>query len=307
MTPLLPRDHLDLKGTAMTTESHPIPPHQPAAAAPNTAPLPDDPGPHPAPPQPDEETALLRWEGLPADATVLVPSLGPTPMRVPDNAWAMLVLAVDVLGEVDPDTAGQVALFAGTWLTDQPPADLHDGDIVIRPLPPEQDHGRPDDHHVADLEVLLAYRGRWMPVGRWTGLDERWPWTLAPTVATAMRLYIDAAETLSREAVLTSERPGSSPLRWAGTVLSDLMSVDLLTYGEELVWERCAGEVRHTARLRIDGTFLLADGERVFATPSAAATALSGKHHHGWSAWRRTADGRSLADLRADLRTRRDR
>ena len=70
-----------------------------------------------------------------------------------------------------------------------------------------------------------------------------------------------------------------------------LMSADLVTYGEELVWERCAGEVRHTARLRIDGTFLLADGERVFATPSAATTALSGKHHHGWSAWRRPGGG----------------
>ncbi|MFD0204238.1 MULTISPECIES: DUF4357 domain-containing protein [Saccharothrix] len=291
----------------MTAGSDAVPPHQHAAAVPNTALPPDDPAMHPAPSQDDEESALLRWEGLPADATVLVPSLGPTPMRVPDNAWAMLVLAVDILGEVDPDTAGQVALFAGSWLADQPPADLHDGDLVIRPLPPEQDLGTPDDNHVADVEVLLAYRGRWMPIGRWAGVDERWPWTLAPAVAAAMRLYIDAAETLSREAVLTSERPGSSPLRWAGTVLSDLMSADLVTYGEELVWERCAGEVRHTARLRIDGTFLLADGERVFATPSAAATVLSGKHHHGWSAWRRTSDGRFLADLRAELRARRDR
>ncbi len=308
MTPLPPlRDHPDLKGTAMTAESDAVPRHQHAVATPDTAPLPDDPGPHPAPPQLDEETALLRWEGLPADATVLVPSLGPTPMRVPDNAWAMLVLAVDILGEVDPDTAGQVAVFAGTWLADQPPADLHDGDLVLRPVPSEKDLGTPEDLHVADVEVLLAYRGRWMPIGRWAGLDERWPWTVAPTLAATMRLYIDAAETLSREAVLSSARPGSSPLRWAGTVLSELMSADLVTYGEEFVWERCAGEVRHTARLRIDGTFLLADGERVFATLSAAATALSGKHHHGWSAWRRTSDGRSLADLRADLRTRQDR
>ena len=82
-----------------------------------------------------------------------------------NNAWAMLVLAVDILSEVDPDTTGQVALFAGTWLADQPSADLHDGDLVIRQLPAEQDLGRPDDHHVADLEVLLAYRGRWMPIG----------------------------------------------------------------------------------------------------------------------------------------------
>jgi hypothetical protein len=291
----------------MTAGSDAVPPHQPAAAAPNTALPPNDTAPHPERPQPDEETVLLLREGLPADATVLVPSLGPTPMRVPDNAWAMLVLAVDILGDIDPDTAGQVALLAGTWLADQPPADLHDGDLVVRPLPPEQDPAAPGNQHSADVEMLLAYRGRWMSLGLWAGVDERWPWTLAPTVAAAMRLYNDAAETLSRDVVLASERPGSSPLRWAGTVLSDLMSADLVAYGEELVWERRAGEIRHVARLRIDGTFLLADGERVFATPSAAATALSGKHHHGWTAWRRTADGRSLADLRAELRARGDR
>lgn len=296
----------------MTTGSAAVPPNQPAAAAPNTALPPNDTATHPEPPQPDEETALLLREGLPADATVLVPSLGPTPMRVPDNAWAMLVLAVDILGDIDPDTAGQVALLAGTWLANQPPADLHDGDLVVRPLPPEQDPALPSEavssnKHVADVEVLLAYRGRWMSIGLWAGVDERWPWTLAPTAAATMRLYIDAAETLSRDMVLASERPGSSPLRRAGTVLSDLMSAGLVAYGEELVWERRAGEIRHTARLRLDGTFILADGERVFATPSAAATALSGKHHHGWTAWRRTSDGRSLADLRADLRARGDR
>lgn len=165
------------------------------------------PGAHTAPPPPDDETSLLRQEGLPADAVVLVPSLGPTPMRVPDGAWAMLVLAVDIHGDVDPDTTGKVALFAGTWLGDQQPADLHDGDLVIRPLPPAQEPGVPVDDHVADVEMLLAHRGRWMPLGRWRGLDERWPWTLAPTAATAMSLYVDAAETLSRTVVLASERP----------------------------------------------------------------------------------------------------
>ncbi|WP_152551904.1 restriction system modified-DNA reader domain-containing protein [Actinokineospora spheciospongiae] len=250
---------------------------------------------------------MLCQEGLPDDAVVLVPSLGPTPMRVPDGAWAMLVLAVDVHGDVDPDTAGKVALFAGTWLADQPPADLHDGDLVIRPLPPTQAPGALVDDHVADVEMLLAHRGRWMPLGRWHGLDERWSWTLAPTAAATMSLYVDAAETLSRTVVLASERPGSSPLRWEGTVLSDLLATKLVEYGEELVWERRAGAVRHTARLRIDGTLMLADGESVYATPAAAATALSGIHHHGWTAWRRTSDGRTLHDLRADLRTQRDR
>ncbi|WP_158851201.1 restriction system modified-DNA reader domain-containing protein [Saccharothrix deserti] len=296
-----------MKGTTVTTGSNPVPPHQSAAAAPNTDQRTDDPGVSTATPQPDEETALLRWEGLPVDATVLVPSLGPTPMRTPHDAWAMLVLAVDILGDVDPDTAGQVALFTATWLRGRPPADLHDGDLVIRLTPPDQDPDLPEgDEHAVDVEMLLAYRGRWLPVGRWSGMDERWPWTLAPTAAAVMSLYVDAAETLSRDMVLNSERPGSSPFRWAGTVVSDLLTAKLLEVGDELVWDRRAGQVRHTARIRMDGTFLLAD-ERVFATPSAAATALGGKHHHGWSAWRRTADGRALDDLRAELRAPHER
>lgn len=52
-------------------------------------------------------------------------------MRTPDDAWAMLVVAVDVIDVGEPDTDGRAVLFAGTWLTDQPPADLHDGDLVI--------------------------------------------------------------------------------------------------------------------------------------------------------------------------------
>ncbi|WP_158853125.1 restriction system modified-DNA reader domain-containing protein [Saccharothrix deserti] len=106
--------------------------------------------------------------------------------------------------------------------------------------------------------------------------------------------------------VPASERPGSSPLRWAGTVVSDLLTARLLEVGDELVWDRRAGQVRHTARIRTDGTLLLT-GERVFATPSAAATAVGGTHHHGWSAWQRTADGRVLDDLRAELRAPQER
>ena len=54
MTPLPPRDHSDPKGIAMTAESHAVPPHQPAAAAPDTALPADDPTANSAPPQPDE-------------------------------------------------------------------------------------------------------------------------------------------------------------------------------------------------------------------------------------------------------------
>ncbi|PSL51375.1 hypothetical protein B0I31_1214 [Saccharothrix carnea] len=66
------------------------------------------------------------------------------------HTWAMLVLDMDILDQIDPDTAAQVALFAGIWLADQPPAELHDGDLVIRPLPPGQEHRMHGDNHVAD-------------------------------------------------------------------------------------------------------------------------------------------------------------
>lgn len=257
--------------------------------------------------QPDEETVLLHREGLPTDAIVLVPSCGPPPMHTPDHAWAMLVLAVDIIDDGEPDTDGRAVLFAGTWLTDQPPADLHNGDLVIRLSPPRHDGGLPaGDEHGADVAMLLAHRGQWSVVGRWSGLDERWPWVLAPTAAAVMGLSVDAAETLSREVVLTNEGSYAPPFRWTSTVLSELVTARLLKVGDVLVWESRAGEVRHTARIRMDGTLMLAD-QRVFATPSAAATALSvrGKHHHGWTVWRRVSDGRTLSDLRVEIRARR--
>lgn len=42
------------------------------------------------------------------------------PMRCPDDAWAMLVAAVDTIGDDDPTGAGEVALFADDWVAEQP-------------------------------------------------------------------------------------------------------------------------------------------------------------------------------------------
>ena len=289
---------------------HPEPAPNAAVDPPNPNPAPDHINTTAGVSQPDDETALLHREGLPADATVLVPSFGPTPMRTPDDAWAMLVLAVDVLDDGVPGVDGRAYLFVGVWLADQPPADLYDGDLVIRLAPPQSvdlpAHDERAVGHAVDVEMLLAHRRQWSVVGRWSGLDERWPWTLASTAAAVMGLSVDAAETLSREVVLTRERSYAPPFRWTDTVLSELINARLLKAGDVLVWESRAGEVRHTARIRMDGTLMLAD-QRVFATPTAAATALtvSGKHHHGWTVWRRVSDGRTLSDLRAEMRARR--
>jgi hypothetical protein len=62
-------------------------------------------------------------------------------------------------------------------------------------------------------------------------------------------------------------------------------------------------DVRHTARIRADGTVVLADG-RVYATPSGAATALSGYPRNRWTVLSKS-DGRTLNEMRTELRARR--
>jgi hypothetical protein len=251
----------------------------------------------------DGEAALREWEGLPPDAVILVPAFA-APMRLPDQTWAMLVLAVDIAGDTDPDRAGDVELFAGSWVPDQPPADLYDGDLVVRLTQPGDPAYPRSREHAVDIEMLLARRGRWQLVGRWGGVDECWPWLLAPTAAVVMGLHCDAVSTLTRE--LASPTETTVPLRWASGGVGDLLDAGLVKAGDELVWHRRNQGVRHTARIRIDGTIGLADG-RVYANPSGAATALGGNHQNGWSAFRRVSDGRTLGELRTELWARRGR
>ena len=119
--------------------------------------------------------------------------------------------------------------------------------------------------------MLLAHQGCWRRVGQWFGLDDRWPLVVAPTAAAVMGLHCHL-----REAV-------------AG------FAAALPLDGE------VDGEMG--ARVRADGTVVLTDG-RVFATPSGAATAMSGYPQNGWTVLR-TPDGRTLDELRAELRARR--
>ncbi|MEC3974951.1 hypothetical protein [Amycolatopsis sp. H20-H5] len=254
--------------------------------------------------QPDDEAIMRAWEGLPPDTMILAPAFGPPPMRGPDDVWALLVTAVDIIGDADPDRAGEVALFAGTWVSRQPPADsLYDGDLVVRLTHPADPMYPLSRDHATDVEMLLAYQGRWQRVGQWQGLDDSWPSVVAPTAAAVMGLHGDACE-----AAIWSETPPpltSPPLiKWARGGIADLLDAGVVTAGEELVWDRRNVGVRHTARIRIDGSLVLADG-RVYANPSGATTALGGNHQNGWGAFRRISDGRTLADLRAELQARR--
>lgn len=227
------------------------------------------------PSRPQDEVSIREWRGLPTDALILAPTAATataTPMRSPDGVWAMLVVAVDIIGDTDPDRAGEVALFAGHWVGEQPPAvDQYDGDLVVRLIHPT-DPTYPSPHdHATDVEMLLAHQGRWRRVGQWFGVDDRWPLIVAPTAAAVMELHCDLAEAVAGfEATLPLD---------AGT-------------GGEL-----------GARVREDGTVALTDG-RVYATPSGAATALSGYPQNGWSVLT-TADGRTLDELRAELRAQR--
>ena len=290
----------------MTTDRDIHEPPEPAADAavdaPRTDPQPGDTTATAGASQPHDEATMRAWEGLPPDTMILAPAFTPPPMRCPDAVWAMLVTAVDIIGDADPDRAGEVALFAGNWVTEPPPPDsLYDGDLVVRlSHPADPTYPLPRDH-ATDVEMLLAHRGRWQRVGQWRGLDDSWPSLVAPTAAAVMALHGDATE-----AAIWSQTPPPSPplIKWARGAIAELLDAGLVTAGEELVWNRRNLGVRHTARIRVDGTLILADG-RVFATPCGATAALCRSFQNGWNVFRRASDGRTLGDLRAELRARR--
>lgn len=274
-----------------------------AVDLPDGADRPDPPGSASIAVQAHHEMEILQCEGLPPDAMILVPSVTAAPMRQPENSWAMLVLAAH-LGETGPGGECEVALFAGRWLwgPDQPPANLCEGALVLELTAPHDECVQ--DGHV-DVRMLLAYRSRWLQVGEWPALDLRWPCTVAVTAAAVMSLCLQPSEVAARYA--GKPVPPGQPLRgWRRTVgMVDLLAAGLVLPGDEFVWDRPRQGLRHAARVRSDGGLQLADG-RVFANPSGALTAVGGNHQNGWTSWRRTSDGRSLGDLRAELRTQRE-
>lgn len=284
--------------------------HEPPDTAPSVAV--NAPQPTPAPDatnatanasQPHDEASTREYKGLPPHTIILAPAYTAPPMRCPDEVWAMLVSAVDIVDDKDPDRAGEVALFAGQWIAQQPPADdLYDGDLVVRLTRPIDSTYPLPREHAADIEMLLACDGRWQSVGHWCGVDDRWPRIVAPTAAAVMGMHCDLSEAGVRlEAPPPSPKPQGN-FRRGG--VSDLLDAGLVTAGDELVWNRGHLGVRHTARIRADGALVLADG-RVYANPSGATTALGGNHQNGWSLWRRVVDGRTLGDLRTALRAQR--
>ncbi|MFI7680979.1 hypothetical protein [Actinophytocola sp. NPDC049390] len=89
-------------------------------------------------------------------------------MRLPGGAWGLVAVAVrttDAAGPPvryvgdapapDPAHTDTTDLLSGVWLPEPPPpATLHFGDVVIRPL------ASPVDPALTDVEVLVAMQGQ---------------------------------------------------------------------------------------------------------------------------------------------------
>lgn len=255
---------------------------------------------------PHDETAQREREGLPPETVVLIPALHPPPMRCPANQWALLVCAVNIISDADPVHAGQTALFAGRWVAERPSAEgLHDGDLVVRLTHPAASTYPLAREHGADVEMLLAYQGRWQRVGQWFGVDEGWPRIVAPTAAAVMDLHRDITTVLTWREPARQENTTLPRGKRAFGDITALFATGLLSAGDEFVWDRPRLGLRHSVHIGSDGSLVLSDG-RAFANPTGAANALGGYTTNGWDAFRRVSDGRTLADLRIELRGRSD-
>lgn len=212
----------------------------------------------------------------------------------------------------DPAQTDTADLMAELWLPDPPPANRHDGDVVVRLHAPTDTN----DPAVADVEVIAAFQGTWDTVDTWRAVGARWPHEIALSVLVHMRYLADAALNDAQWATLTGpiaaalpellpadligESAGSpAPRRRAPDALAALIEAGLVTVGEQLV---CNGR---TATVR-DGGVLHDSGLHEFAvsTVTALATSLTGDTVNGWHLWRRARDHRLLSELRTELATR---
>ncbi|MCP2094695.1 MULTISPECIES: hypothetical protein [Actinosynnema] len=237
-------------------------------------------------------------------------------MRPPTGAWGLLVTearGTAALGdpirftadppEADPEHVDTTDLLGGTWLPAPPPADRHEGDLVLR-LHPPADHA-PDR---VDVEVLTADRGRWHAVCRREASGSRWPHHVAADVLLHMRILADSAlrraEWIAATqicACLPGLAPGPVPEpgpRPVGDALAALIEAGLVVIGDEIAFDG------HTATVRAGG--MVRHGEREFdvSTVNALAGEIAGHPVNGWHAWRHLRTGRLLADLREALTTR---
>lgn len=248
-------------------------------------------------------------QALPPDAVLLAPAPpGTVPMHPPAGAWGLIVVAVRTTAATRATRADTAEVFAGVWVPEPPPADLHDGDVAV--LLHESADGNPD---VADVEVVAATQGHWRTVHTSRATDTQWPHEAAMPVLVHMRCLADAALKDAHWATLTGPIAAALPQRLlpAGltkevavsgsrNALTALIEAGLVEVREQVEWNE------HTATIHADG--LLHDGgphEFAIDTVTSLATSLAeGATVNGWYLWRRTRDGRPLSELRTELATR---
>jgi hypothetical protein len=253
---------------------------------------------------------------VPRYAVTMVPAPPETvPLRNPDGTWALVVTTIGLTPagcgggptapDPDPARTDIAALFAGIWLPTPPPAPLHRGDVVVRlTSPAELEPSR------ADIEVLAADDGEWRTVCTLPALDARWPHHVATTVLSWMRALADDADraVAMRGLARSLDRAPAGLLPDgldtallnpdAPDALAALIDAGLVTVGESLTWDV------HTATVCPGGALLRGESPHELRTSavSALATSLATPVTvNGWYLWQLVRDGRTLADLRAEL------
>ena len=104
--------------------------------------------------------------------------------------------------------------------------------------------------------------------------------------------HVDLTEL--NEEVLAGDTVRRAPSSRRVTI-AQVLKAGLLIPGETLVWDRPRKGESWTVTVTAAGRLRLDDG-REYGTPTAAARAVGG-HSAGLAVWKRTSDGRSLADI----------
>ncbi len=148
------------------------------------------------------------------------------------------------------------------------------------------------------VEVVEPHRGIVPTIGAFAALQAGYRPDLALTADEDIRRLLAAAP----DAHTPDEAWDEDALEDASDVDAGLRAVAEACAGDTpLVWVRLRRGERHEAVLRSDGVVALPDGQ-TFADPSRAAAQVSGRQEvDGWSVWRLTDGGPTLAEARAEL------
>lgn len=88
--------------------------------------------------------------------------------------------------------------------------------------------------------------------------------------------------------------------------LAPLLSGGMLSAGDRLQFRQPRAKRVAYATVRADGRLNVDGKPTPFASPSRAASAITGSQINGWTLWYRESDGRTLAQLRDQLESSED-